>query len=114
MDRRRFLVNSVLASAWAALPDALKARSAENEVNSTPHFGPETIQYVRPVAPHFEISRCCCCRVKHTLALKGNNGISIDPKGKNVPLYQTCGRYRSNQAPFRKVTRFVSSESILW
>lgn len=52
--------------------------------------------------------------VKYTLALKGNTVVSINPKGKNVPLYQSRERYRSNQAPFREVTRFVSSESILW
>jgi len=52
--------------------------------------------------------------VKYKLVLKGSTVLSIDPKGKNVPLYQGRERYRSNQAPFKEVTRFVSSESILW
>jgi hypothetical protein len=52
--------------------------------------------------------------VKYTLVLKGNTVISIDPKGTNVPLYRGRERYRRNQAPFREVTRFVSSQSILW
>jgi hypothetical protein len=52
--------------------------------------------------------------VKYTLVLKGTTVISIDPKGKNVPLYQGRERYRSNQASFKEVTRFVSSENISW
>jgi hypothetical protein len=52
--------------------------------------------------------------VKYTLMLKGSTVISIDPKGKNVPLYQGRERYRSSQAPFKEVTRFVSSENISW
>jgi hypothetical protein len=52
--------------------------------------------------------------VKYTLVLKGNTVISIDPKGKNVPLYQGRERYRSEQAPLKEVTRFVSRENILW
>jgi hypothetical protein len=52
--------------------------------------------------------------VKYTLVLKGNTVVSIDPKGKNVPLYQGRERYRSDQAPLKEVTRFVSNENIVW
>jgi Beta-L-arabinofuranosidase, GH127 len=52
--------------------------------------------------------------VTYTLVLRGNTVVSIDPKGKNVPLYQGRERYRSNATPWREVTRFVSTETIEW
>jgi hypothetical protein len=52
--------------------------------------------------------------VKYTLVLKGNTVVSINPRGKNVPLYQGRERYRSDQAPLKEVTRFVSNENIVW
>ena len=52
--------------------------------------------------------------VKYTLVLKGSTVVSITPKGTNVPLYQGRDRYRSNQAPLKEVTRFVSAEDIEW
>lgn len=52
--------------------------------------------------------------VTYTLVLRGNTVVSIDPKGSNVPLYQDRNRYRSEQTAWKEVTRFVSSENILW
>jgi len=52
--------------------------------------------------------------VTYTLVLLGNTVISIDPKGKNVPLYQGRERYRAKEVPWKEVTRFVSSEDIEW
>ena len=52
--------------------------------------------------------------VTYTLVLLGNTVVSIDPSGKNVPLYQGRERYRAKQVRWKEVTRFVSSENIEW
>ena len=49
----------------------------------------------------------------YTLVIKGNTVVSIDPPGKNCPLYQR-GHFRKNQTRWRKVKRFVSNKQILW
>lgn len=51
--------------------------------------------------------------VLYTLEIKGNTVISIDPPGKNGPLYERT-YFRSKQAPTRKVERFVPEEPIKW
>lgn len=52
--------------------------------------------------------------VTYTLVIRGNTVVSIDPKGSNVPLYANRSRYRTGQASWREVSRFVSTESIRW
>jgi hypothetical protein len=49
----------------------------------------------------------------YTLGLKGNTVVNIDPPGINGPLYQRS-YYLSQQAPSRKVERFIPEESIAW
>ncbi len=51
--------------------------------------------------------------VSYKLELKGNTVISIDPPGKNGPLYQRAA-YRGNQVLWRKVQRFVPEAEIVW
>jgi hypothetical protein len=51
--------------------------------------------------------------VLYTLEIKGNTVVNIDPPGKNGPLYQRS-YYLAQQAPSRKVERFVPEESIVW
>jgi hypothetical protein len=48
-----------------------------------------------------------------TLVIKGNTVVSIDPPGKNCPLYQRA-RFQANTTPWRKMNRFVSQEAIRW
>jgi hypothetical protein len=48
---------------------------------------------------------------EYTLLRKGNEVVSISPQGPVAPLYQRQ-HYRQNEARMKKVTRFVSSESI--
>jgi hypothetical protein len=48
---------------------------------------------------------------QYTLIRKGNEVVSIDPPGVYHPLYQRA-HYRQNEPRMRKVTRFVSHESI--
>jgi DUF1680 family protein len=49
---------------------------------------------------------------KYTLVLKGNTVISIDPPGKNGPLYADREHYSNDQAQWTKLNRFVSDEPI--
>jgi hypothetical protein len=49
----------------------------------------------------------------YKLTIKGNTVIDIDPEGEVCPLYQR-DHYREDEAPTQKITRFVSSERILW
>jgi hypothetical protein len=51
--------------------------------------------------------------VQYTLEIKGNTVISIDPPGKNGPLYERA-YFRADEAPMRKVERFVPDEEIVW
>ena len=51
--------------------------------------------------------------VPYTLTIKGNTVTTIDPPGKAGPLYERA-YYRANRAPMRKVTRFVTEETIAW
>jgi hypothetical protein len=51
--------------------------------------------------------------VSYKLELKGNTVISIDPPGKNGPLYQRAA-YRGDQVLWRKVQRFVPEAEIIW
>jgi DUF1680 family protein len=50
---------------------------------------------------------------EYTLVIKGNTVVSIDPPGRNVPLYQR-GRYRETQTRWRQMNRFVSEGCIDW
>ncbi len=50
---------------------------------------------------------------EYTVVLRGNSVVSIDPPGKNYPLYQR-GHYRSGNTLWRKVERFVSNEGFDW
>jgi hypothetical protein len=40
--------------------------------------------------------------------------VSIDPPGRNVPIYQDRAKYRSDDVQWRKVQRFVSNEALAW
>ncbi len=51
--------------------------------------------------------------VPYTLDIKGNTVVNIDPAGENGPLYQRS-YYLAQQAPSRKVERFVPAEPIAW
>ena len=51
--------------------------------------------------------------VPYTLKLRGNTVVDIEPKGKIYPLYQR-EHMMKDKAPIKKVTRFVSSDTILW
>jgi hypothetical protein len=51
--------------------------------------------------------------VPYTLDIKGNTVVNIDPAGKNGPLYQRS-YYLAQQAPSRKVERFIPEEPIAW
>lgn len=51
--------------------------------------------------------------VRYTLEIKGNTVVSIDPPGKNGPLYQRS-YYLASAAPIRKVERFVPEGPIRW
>ena len=50
----------------------------------------------------------------YTLVIKGNTVVSIDPAGKNGPLYQGRGKYRTSEVAWRQVKRFVPDETIEW
>jgi hypothetical protein len=50
----------------------------------------------------------------YTLVLKGSTVVSIDPLGKNGPLYADRERYSSDEVQWRKLNRFVSDESVSW
>jgi hypothetical protein len=49
----------------------------------------------------------------YTLDIKGNTVVNIDPAGANGPLYQRS-YYLAQQAPTRKVERFVAEEPVTW
>jgi len=51
--------------------------------------------------------------VPYTLVIKGNTVVSIDPGGKNGPLYLRA-HYHENQARWRTLSRFVPEEKIVW
>ena len=51
--------------------------------------------------------------VDYTLDIKGNTVINIDPSGQNGPLYQRS-YYLAEQAPQRKVERFIPEDPIVW
>jgi hypothetical protein len=50
----------------------------------------------------------------YSLTLKGSTVLSIDPPGKNGPLYQDRSRFRRDQAQWRKLTRFVPEQETVW
>lgn len=50
----------------------------------------------------------------YTLVLKGNTVVSIDPPGKNVPIYQDRAKYRKDAVQWRKVERYMPEEEIRW
>ncbi|MFH1007739.1 MAG: hypothetical protein V1800_09590 [Candidatus Latescibacterota bacterium] len=49
----------------------------------------------------------------YRLALRGNTVVDISPEGTIYPLYQR-DHYRQEKAPMKKITRFVSGETIVW
>jgi len=51
--------------------------------------------------------------IPYKLTIKGNTVVEIDPKGKVYPLYQR-EKYKLNEAPMKKISRFVSEEIIKW
>jgi hypothetical protein len=51
--------------------------------------------------------------VDYTLDIKGNTVINIDPPGQNGPLYQRS-YYLAEQAPQRKVERFIPENPLVW
>ena len=51
--------------------------------------------------------------VTYTLDIKGNTVVGIDPAGTNGPFYQRS-YYLRDQAPLRKVERFIHEEPIAW
>jgi hypothetical protein len=50
----------------------------------------------------------------YTLVIKGNTVVSIDPAGKNGPLYQGREKYRTSEVAWRQVKRFVPEQTIEW
>ena len=52
-------------------------------------------------------------RFPYKLTIKGNTVVDIDPEGKINPIYQR-DKYKQDQAPMRKVTRFASPETLRW
>jgi hypothetical protein len=50
----------------------------------------------------------------YTLVIKGNTVVSIDPAGKNGPLYRGREKYRTSEVAWRQVKRFVPEQEILW
>jgi hypothetical protein len=48
----------------------------------------------------------------YTLVMKGNTVVSIDPPGKQCPMY--ARNYRAAAAPERAVRRFLANEEITW
>lgn len=50
----------------------------------------------------------------YTLILKGSTVVSIDPPGRNGPLYQGREKYRGTEVAWNKVTRFVPEQDIHW
>jgi len=50
---------------------------------------------------------------RYTLILKGNTVVSIDPPGKNAPLYDERDHYRNNDVQWHQVKRFVTDEDIV-
>ena len=51
--------------------------------------------------------------VPYKLTIKGNTVVDINPEGTIYPLYQR-DHYLQDEAPLKKVTRFVSKDRILW
>jgi hypothetical protein len=50
----------------------------------------------------------------YRLVMRGNTVLSIDPPGKNGPLYQDRVKYRSGEVAWKQVSRFVPQHDILW
>jgi hypothetical protein len=50
----------------------------------------------------------------YTLKIKGNTVISIDPPGKNMPLYSDRANLEFGELPWKKVSRFVASKDLNW
>ena len=50
---------------------------------------------------------------KYTLGMKGSTVISIDPVGKNGPLYADRERFNGD-VQWRKLQRFVADEPVAW
>lgn len=50
----------------------------------------------------------------YTLVLKGSTVVSIDPTGRNVPIYQDRAKYRAGEVQWKKVERFVPNNAIRW
>ena len=50
---------------------------------------------------------------RFTLVRKGNEVVSIEPPGRYYPLYQRQ-HYREDAPRWRKVSRFISDESVAW
>ncbi len=51
--------------------------------------------------------------VEYTLVRRGNDVVSISPKGKYYPFYQRS-HYRTGETLYQQVTRFVSREEFDW
>lgn len=51
--------------------------------------------------------------IDYTLILKGDTVVSIDPPGKNCPLYQR-DHYRADDTRWIKLSRFVADKPISW
>lgn len=49
----------------------------------------------------------------YTIIRRGNDVVHIDPPGENCPLYQR-EHMRTDEAPQRKVTRFVADQNVAW
>jgi len=48
------------------------------------------------------------------VTLKGNTVVGIIPEAKEYYPYETQKKYRANQSPMKRVTRFVSDEKFLF
>ena len=62
---------------------------------------------------HEDLHRVAIERNEYTIVRRGNDVVSIDPPGRNGPLYQR-GHYRGGETLWRKATRCVPDEELEW
>jgi Beta-L-arabinofuranosidase, GH127 len=112
---------------WIRVPEWVKAGSSEvvgkvngalRELNWKGRYvnlgavkQGETIELTFPIATR-KVTELIGSR-HYTLEIRGNTVISVDPPGKNGALYERA-HYKADEAPWRKVQRFVPAVEINW
>jgi hypothetical protein len=71
----------------------------------------ETATLIFPIAERTDV--VSIEKHRYTLIRKGNDVVHVDPPGATYPLYQRA-HYRENQARWKKVTRFVANQQLVW